>query len=98
MLATVAAPLNQARIGTKVSLQKHMVFGAWFGCILAGYGLDRLLRYRVLVGAAAFVLVTALSRTTQTRRATFYSSWRPENMAFIAGLQQLSSTPVLTGT
>jgi putative flippase GtrA len=89
MLATVAAPLNQARIGTTVSLQKHVVFGAWFGCILAGYGLDRLLRYRVLVGAAALALVTALSAYYTHQASAFYGSWRPENMAFIAGLRPL---------
>ena len=89
MFATIAAPLNQARIGTTVSLQKHVVFGAWFGCILAGYGLERILRYKLLVGVAAMTVITALS-AFYTRQATaFYQSWRPENPAFIVALREL---------
>jgi putative flippase GtrA len=89
LLATVAAPLNQARIGTTVSLQKHVVFGAWFGCILAGYGLERLLRFKAMIGAGVLVLLTALS-AFYTRQATdFYHSWSPENPAFIIKLRTL---------
>jgi hypothetical protein len=89
MAAAVAAPLNQARIGTTVSLQKHVVFGAWFGCILAGYALERLLRYRVLVGAAAVALVAGLSAYYAHQASALYNGWRPENPAFIAGLGKL---------
>ena len=35
LIGTFAAPVEQARLGTTVALQKHLVFGAWFGCILA---------------------------------------------------------------
>jgi len=82
MFATVAAPLNQARIGTIVSLQKHVVFGAWFGCILAGYGLDRLLRYKALVGAGALGLLTVLSAyyTHQVLQSRFHFE-RPSGWA-----------------
>jgi hypothetical protein len=37
LLAGLAAPLNQMRISTDTSLQKHVDFGAWFACIAAGY-------------------------------------------------------------
>jgi Dolichyl-phosphate-mannose-protein mannosyltransferase len=40
--ATILAPLNQARIHTTVSLDKHVDFGAWFGAILVGWFLSRL--------------------------------------------------------
>jgi hypothetical protein len=89
LLATVAAPLNQARIGTTVSLQKHVVFGAWFGCILAGYGLERLLRYKALVGAGALTILVVLSAYYATQAEAFYHSWTPENPAFISGLRTL---------
>jgi 4-amino-4-deoxy-L-arabinose transferase-like glycosyltransferase len=89
MAAVVAAPLNQARIGTVVSLQKHVVFGAWFGCVLAGYALERLLRYRALIGAAAIALVTVLSAYYAHQASAFYGGWRPESPAFITGLRQL---------
>jgi putative flippase GtrA len=87
-LAAVAAPLNQARIGTSTSLQKHVVFGAWFGCILAGYALARLLRYRPLIGAGAAGLLIALS-SFYAGQATNFVSWPAENPAFIAGLKKL---------
>jgi 4-amino-4-deoxy-L-arabinose transferase-like glycosyltransferase len=44
LLAGLAAPLNQLRISTDTSLQKHVDFGAWFACIAAGYVLASLAR------------------------------------------------------
>lgn len=40
--AALLAPLNQARIDTATSLQKHVVFGAWFAAIVVGYGLSQI--------------------------------------------------------
>lgn len=88
-LATVAAPLNQARIGTSVSLQKHIVFGAWFGCILAGYALNRLLRYKALIGAAAVALLLLLANLYTGQATDLFHSWAQENPAFIVGLKKL---------
>jgi hypothetical protein len=42
--AAVLAPAEQARLHTVVSLQKHVVLGAWFAAIAAGYALARLSR------------------------------------------------------
>ena len=39
-VAVVLAPLHQAQIHTTTSLHKHVIFGAWFGAIVAGYLLD----------------------------------------------------------
>ena len=39
-VAVVLAPLHQAQIHTLISLHKHVIFGAWFGAIVAGYLLD----------------------------------------------------------
>jgi putative flippase GtrA/4-amino-4-deoxy-L-arabinose transferase-like glycosyltransferase len=89
LLATIAAPLNQARIGTTVSLQKHVVFGAWFGCILAGYALERILRYRALVGAGVLTILTVLSAFYVGQATAFYHNWRPENPAFVTALREL---------
>jgi hypothetical protein len=46
VLATAAllVPAEQARLHTTVSLQKHVVFGAWFAAIAAGYAMARLSR------------------------------------------------------
>ncbi|PJN24511.1 glycosyltransferase family 39 protein [Kitasatospora sp. CB02891] len=43
LLAVVLAPANQARINLTVSLHKHVTFGAWFACLLAGFFLAWLL-------------------------------------------------------
>lgn len=87
-VASILAPLSQARIGTTVSLQKHVIFGAWFGCIVAGYALSRLLRYRVLVGFCACAIIFGLA-TFNAATATGFFQWPTENMAFIDGLKEL---------
>jgi 4-amino-4-deoxy-L-arabinose transferase-like glycosyltransferase len=45
-LAALAAPLNQLRIHTSVSLTKHVDFGAWFGALVIGYGFSWLVGRR----------------------------------------------------
>jgi putative flippase GtrA len=87
-LAAVAAPLNQARIGTAVSLHKHVIFGAWFGCVLAGYGLSRLFRTRVLIGACAGALALGLATADAATAGGFYD-WPTENPAFVTALKKL---------
>ena len=42
--AALLAPAAQARLHTAVGLQKHVVFGAWFAAIAAGYAMARLSR------------------------------------------------------
>ena len=37
--AALLVPAEQARLHTTVSLQKHVVFGAWFAAIAAGYAM-----------------------------------------------------------
>jgi len=44
LAAALLVPAEQARLHTTVSLQKHVVFGAWFAAIAAGYALARLSR------------------------------------------------------
>jgi hypothetical protein len=86
VFAVVAAPFNQARIGTSASLQKHVVFGAWFGCILVGHLAIRVLRFRVLAAACAVFFLVPLAAINTTTAQGFYS-WPTENMAFIHGLR-----------
>jgi putative flippase GtrA len=88
VFAAVAAPLNQARIGTAVSLHKHVIFGAWFGCILAGYGLSRLFRARVLIGACAGALALGLATANAATASGFYD-WPTENPAFVTALKKI---------
>jgi 4-amino-4-deoxy-L-arabinose transferase-like glycosyltransferase len=42
--AALLAPAGQARLHTTVGLQKHVMFGAWFAAIAAGYAMARLSR------------------------------------------------------
>jgi 4-amino-4-deoxy-L-arabinose transferase-like glycosyltransferase len=42
--AALVVPADQAWLHTTISLQKHVVFGAWFAAIAAGYAMARLSR------------------------------------------------------
>lgn len=88
VLASVAPVLAQVRIGTSVSLDKHVAFGAWFGCALGGYALARLLRYRVLHVACGLVLVTVLLAYGSSQ-AQGLDNWPTINSAFVAGLKKV---------
>jgi putative flippase GtrA len=87
LFAAIAAPANQARIGTTVSLQKHVIFGAWFGCFLAGYALTRILRIRVLIGICASVLLIPVAGVNSITAQGLYRGWPSENPAFISALK-----------
>lgn len=87
LVAAVVAPLNQARIGTTVSLQKHVIFGAWFGCVLAGWALDRMLRFRVLIGACCCALLVPVAAVNAITAQGLYN-WPTENPAFISALRE----------
>jgi len=61
--AALLVPLEQARIHTLVSLNKHVDFGAWFAAIVAGYGMARIAslpRTRLVKGDATVALVAAI--------------------------------------
>jgi 4-amino-4-deoxy-L-arabinose transferase-like glycosyltransferase len=81
--AVLLAPLEQARIHTLTSLEKHVAFGAWFGAIAAGYVLARAVedskywKWRIVPATAAVVLVFGVlqassfdERWPDTARAT----------------------------
>jgi hypothetical protein len=88
LAASIAAPLNQARIGTSASLQKHVVFGAWFGCIIGGYGLNRLLRSRWVACAVAFIVLFGMSALYMNQAYDLFQGWGSENPTFIIGLKR----------
>ena len=65
--AVLLAPAEQARIHVITSLFKHVAYGAWFGCIIAGYGIGALAsavpasKSRAALGvSAAAAVVTAI--------------------------------------
>jgi 4-amino-4-deoxy-L-arabinose transferase-like glycosyltransferase len=61
--AALLVPAEQARIHTTVSLQKHVVFGAWFAAIAAGYALARLSRVDRGYGWAAVMALPIAAAT-----------------------------------
>jgi 4-amino-4-deoxy-L-arabinose transferase-like glycosyltransferase len=87
--AVVLAPLEQARIHTQTSLDKHVAFGAWFGAMAVGFVLARAvetskyLGWRIPVATVGLIALMGMPQAS-----SFYSSW-PNAAAFIAAVQRL---------
>ena len=92
--AVVLAPLEQARIHTQTSLDKHVAFGAWFGAMAAGYVLARAVETSKYLGwRIPFATVGLIALLGIPQAASFYSSW-PNAAAFIAAIQrQVAAEP-----
>jgi hypothetical protein len=76
--AAVLAPAAQARLHTTVGLQKHVVFGAWFAAIAAGYAMARLSRVDPGHGWAAVMVLPIAASTlfgSLGQAAAFYGVW-----------------------
>jgi hypothetical protein len=87
--AALLGPLEQARLHTAASLNKHVGLGAWFAAIAAGYAVDKLIaaapagRTRSLTcGACVVALAFPLSLGASQSRA-FSTSW-PDSASFTA--------------
>jgi hypothetical protein len=77
-LAAFLAPAEQARLHTTVSLQKHVVFGAWFAAIAAGYAMARLSRVDPGRGWAAVMVLPIAASTlfgSMGEAAALYKNW-----------------------
>ncbi len=78
--AALLAPAEQARISEVTSLHKHIVFGAWFLCIVAGYAVTRIsqldgqLSHGVIIGS---VLIAAFAATGFSQANAVTKSWPP---------------------
>jgi hypothetical protein len=76
--AAVLAPAEQARLHTAVSLQKHVVFGAWFAAIAAGYAMARFSRVDPGRGWAAVLAIPIAASTlfgSMGQAASLYAVW-----------------------
>jgi 4-amino-4-deoxy-L-arabinose transferase-like glycosyltransferase len=82
--ASVLAPLNQARIGELTSLNKHVGFGAWFGCIAVGWMASKVTAVALVPIASAVVAMTAALAVPQSW--TLYHRW-PNSTALMNNLQ-----------
>jgi hypothetical protein len=84
------APLGEARIHTNFSLFKHVGFGAWFACIVAGYALAVIARavqarQAEYTRAAGLVMVFLLVISGAALSAVHFSAW-PDSARMIRGL------------
>jgi hypothetical protein len=78
VVAALLAPAEQARLHTTVSLEKHVVFGAWFAAIAAGYAMARLSRVDPGRGWAAVMALPIVASTlfgSMGQAASLYKVW-----------------------
>lgn len=93
--AALLVPLEQARIHTAVSLDKHADFGAWFAAIAAGYAISRLTGFRrpkllrvCVIGAVCAALLFPM-RLGLTQGRSLFAAW-PNSTPFITALRPLA--------
>ncbi len=87
--AAFLAPAEQARLHTTVSLQKHVVFGAWFAAIAAGYAMARMSRVDPGRGWAAVMALPIAASTlfgSMGQAAALYHVW-PNSAALVRMLR-----------
>jgi hypothetical protein len=95
--ALLLAPVEQARIHTLTSLDKHVDIGAWFAAAAAGYALDRVitwlrpraLRVAVVLLAGAGLLVVSVP--VGDAQATSLSLW-PNAADFVTAFRPLAGS------
>ncbi len=85
--AALLVPAEQTRLHTTVSLQKHVVFGAWFAAIAAGYAMARLSRVDPGHGWAPVMALPIAAATlfgSMGQAASLYEVW--PNAAGVVGV------------
>jgi hypothetical protein len=94
-VAALLGPLEQARLHTLASLNKHVGLGAWFASIAAGYAVDRFIaaapagRTQTLTSGAC-VLAMAFPVTLGASQSWAFSTDWPNASTFIAILRPLA--------
>ena len=96
--AVFLAPAEQARIHTLTSLFKHVTYGAWFACAIAGYLLAEIALAASRLGRARWTLVagTAIGTVVVLAAGAFgvtvangqHDTW-PDSRGMIAALSKL---------
>jgi hypothetical protein len=92
--AAVLGPLEQARLHTLASLNKHVGLGAWFAAIAAGYAVDRFIaaapagRSRAVTGGACVFALAFPLALGASQSWAFSTDW-PNASSFIAILRPL---------
>ncbi|MFF9643843.1 hypothetical protein [Kitasatospora aureofaciens] len=92
LVAGLLAPVNQIRIHTWLSLQKHVDFGAWFSCVVVGAILARAVlwlrgRFHVTAGIVAAALVVGpLAWEGAAQGREMFGEWS-NSKEFVAALE-----------
>jgi hypothetical protein len=103
--AALLVPLEQARIHSTTSLDKHVDFGAWFAAVAGGYAVDRILSFlrsesaRALMAGALTIILVPIAAVGATQARQFFA-W-PNATAFLRAFRPLaehSSGPMLVET
>ena len=93
--AAILGPLEQARLHTGISLNKHVGLGAWFAAIAAGYAVDRIIaaspagRMRAITCGACVVALTFPVALGASQSRLFSSNW-PNATSFTAIFRPLA--------
>ncbi len=93
-IAALLGPLDQARLDTVASLNKHVGLGAWFAAIAAGYAVDCFIaaahaRQNQLVTCGACVVALAFPVSLGASQSEAFSTDWPNSTAFIAIMRPL---------
>jgi hypothetical protein len=87
--AAVLGPVEQARLHTLASLDKHVGLGAWFAAVAAGYAVDRFIaaaapgRARAVTGGACVVALAFPVVLGAGQARAFSTDW-PDAGSFLA--------------
>jgi len=95
--AVLLVPIEQARIHTTTSLNKHVDFGAWFAAIAAGYAIRRIaalprtpfIRFGAVAGCVAGLFAASQTGALQARDM-LYGYW-PNEPDLVAALKPLTA-------
>jgi Dolichyl-phosphate-mannose-protein mannosyltransferase len=93
-VSALIGPLEQARLQTSASLDKHVGLGAWFAAIAAGYAVDKLIAAAPagstrMVTCGACVVALALPVSVGASQSEQFSTSWPNSADFIAILRPL---------
>jgi 4-amino-4-deoxy-L-arabinose transferase-like glycosyltransferase len=97
--AVLLAPLEQARIGVFTSLFKHVAYGGWFGCVIAGFALAAFIQSvpsaktaRAMAASAAIAALAAISGTLLA--GTHYQGW-PTSASVVRYLKPIAGNGMI---
>jgi hypothetical protein len=97
--AVLLAPLEQARIGVFTSLFKHVGYGSWFGCVIAGFALTAFIgsvpQAKTARGMAASAAIAGIAAVSGALLAgTHFQGW-PTSSSVVEYLKPLAGNGMI---